>query len=99
MAGQLPILDLTVRTLIEGLAAHPEPPIYELTPEKARNSLLRAQSALVQKLDAYVRDWNVDSTAGPLRLRTIRPLNAEDQSPVILYFHGGGWVLGDARTH
>jgi acetyl esterase len=99
MAEELPILDPTVRRLVDQLAADLKPPIYELKPGDARNSLLRAQSAPVQKLDAYVRDWNVDSAAGPLRLRTIRPVRADDQIPAILYFHGGGWVLGDARTH
>jgi acetyl esterase len=34
-----------------------------------------------------------------LRLRTIRPHTAIDRSPVIMYFHGAGWVMGDSTTH
>ena len=36
-----------------------------------------------------------------LRLRTIRPKHANgiDRDPVIMYFHGAGWVMGDATTH
>jgi acetyl esterase len=40
----------------------------------------------------------VDAT-GALRLRTIRPNIVRESSPVILYFHGGGWVIGDETTH
>ena len=99
MTQQSTVLDRTVRELIEELAAHREPPIYELTPMEARNTLLRAQSGSVEKPDAQIKDWTVNSEAGALRLRTIRPIRAGDRSPVILYFHGGGWVLGDAITH
>jgi hypothetical protein len=48
MTPQSPVLDRTARKLIEEVAAHREPPIYKLTPEEARNTLLRAQSYPVQ---------------------------------------------------
>jgi acetyl esterase len=99
MAQESPVLDCTIRQLIEELASHREPPIYKLTPEEARNGLLRTQSCPVPKPEAQIKDWNVNSEAGALRLRTIRPIHVEDHSPVILYFHGGGWVVGDATTH
>lgn len=99
MTQESRVLDRTIQKLIEDLAVHREPPIYELTPEEARNTLLRAQSGPAQKPIAQIKDWNINSKAGPLRLRTIRPLHAGDRTPVILYFHGGGWVLGDATTH
>ena len=93
------MLDPTIREVIQGFAAHREPPIYELTPEEARNAFLRVQSGPVQKLDAQIEDRNVNSQAGALRLRFIRPVGAPDHTPAILYFHGGGWVLGDVMTH
>jgi acetyl esterase len=93
------VLDRTIQKLIEELAAHNMPPIYKLRPEEARQSLRRAQSGTVRKPDAHIRDWTVDSTAGPVRLRTIRPAHAADRTPVIVYFHGGGWVMGDVVTH
>jgi acetyl esterase/lipase len=99
MAQKSPILDCSIRKLIEELASHSEPPIYTMTPEEARNTLLRAQSGIVEKPDAQIKDWKVKSKAGTLRLRTIRPIRAAERSPVIIYFHGGGWVMGDATTH
>jgi acetyl esterase len=32
-------------------------------------------------------------------VRIIRPKNSERVLPVIMHFHGGGWVLGDVNTH
>jgi acetyl esterase len=32
-------------------------------------------------------------------VRIVRPPDAEGTLPVILYMHGGGWVLGNADTH
>ena len=41
----------------------------------------------------------MESSRGTLRLRTIRPDHAIDRGPVIMYFHGAGWVMGDSATH
>src|SRR5439155_18948573 len=39
--------------------------------------------------------------AGPIPLRGYRPLGTPDDAvlPVLVYFHGGGWVIGDLETH
>lgn len=94
-----PILDHANQNLIDKLAAEGAPPIYTLTPDEARSVLLQAQSSYVCKPDAQVKDWNVDSGMYSLRLRTIRPHSVTDHSPVIMYFHGAGWVMGDPTTH
>jgi acetyl esterase len=99
MTQELPVLDHTIRELIDELAAEKGTPVYKLSPDEARHTLLRAQSIPVQKPEAQITDSNIDSTAGPVRVRTIRPLRAIGRTPVIVYFHGGGWVLGDATTH
>jgi acetyl esterase len=99
MAQENPVLDRTIRKFLDELAANDGPPVYQLTPDEARSTLLRAQSGTAHKPDAQIKDWNVDSAMGALRLRTIRPNNVRESSPVILYFHGGGWVMGDATTH
>jgi acetyl esterase/lipase len=41
----------------------------------------------------------VPSAYGDARVRLIRPKGADGILPVILYMHGGGWVLGNAATH
>ena len=61
MDQKMPVLDRTIRDLLDELAANPGPPIYELTPEEARSSLLRAQSGSVRKPDAQGLDGGVGS--------------------------------------
>jgi acetyl esterase/lipase len=41
----------------------------------------------------------VPADVGDVRVRIVRPQDAVEALPVILYMHGGGWVLGNAATH
>src|SRR5689334_3157879 len=96
-AQEVPTLDKTNQSLIDQLTAFSPRPIYTMTLQEARNALLRIQSAF--RAETHVRDLSVDSHSGVLRLRIIRPRSAPDVAPVVMYFHGGGWVLGDCTTH
>jgi acetyl esterase len=93
------ILDRVNRAFLEGLAAKSEPPVYTLTPEEARKSLLRIQSHDIRKRRAEIKVWKVEADKWSLRILTIRPSGTADLCPVIMYFHGAGWVMGDATTH
>jgi acetyl esterase len=48
---------------------------------------------------AKVTDIQIQGAAGPLAARVYDPQVAHGQAPVILYFHGGGWVTGDLDTY
>ncbi|MFA1547101.1 alpha/beta hydrolase [Actinomadura chokoriensis] len=45
-----------------------------------------------------VQDLTVDGPAGPLPARLYRPA-WEGPAPALVYFHGGGWVLGDVDSY
>ncbi|WP_068188090.1 alpha/beta hydrolase [Mycobacterium sp. UM_CSW] len=80
-------------------AAARSPQVYELTPDAARAGLEEVQSAPVDKPDVD-SSWTpvvVRGTEVPLRI--VKPLGAVGLLPVVLYLHGGGWVLGSAATH
>ncbi|MEU8120680.1 alpha/beta hydrolase [Spirillospora sp. NPDC049024] len=47
---------------------------------------------------AAVRDLTVDGPAGPLPARLYRPA-WDGPAPALVYFHGGGWVLGDVESY
>lgn len=50
--------------------------------------------------DVTSEDRTIDGPAGPLRLRIHRPAGAGSEPlPVVLFFHGGGWVVGDLDTY
>ncbi|MBO3662169.1 alpha/beta hydrolase [Microbacterium stercoris] len=39
------------------------------------------------------------AAVGELQVRVVKPVDAASALPVVLYMHGGGWVLGNAGTH
>jgi acetyl esterase len=93
-----PALELHTQQFVDSLAA--ATPIYTLSPANARSVLVRAQSIPVGKPSAQIED--VVLPVGPTRsvpIRIVRPADAAEVLPVIMYFHGGGWILGDHDTH
>jgi acetyl esterase len=75
------------------------PSLYDLTPDEARKVLDDVQAAPIDKLLVDERWITVPADVGDVRVRIVRPVGAEGTLPVILYMHGGGWVLGNAGTH
>lgn len=75
------------------------PFLYELGPEGARKVLDDVQAAAVEKAPVYDRWIDVPAEVGDVRVRIVKPIGAPAFLPVILYVHGGGWVLGNAGTH
>jgi acetyl esterase/lipase len=81
--------------------AFSKPPfLYQLDYSQARKVLDDAQEAVpVEKLPIDEEWISVPSAFGDARVRIIRPHGVERSLPVIVYMHGGGWVLGNAATH
>lgn len=92
-------LDPPTQSFIDGLPDGP--PIYTLTPRNAREVLESVQrSTPVTLANALIDDrvLRVGPT-GRTDIRVVRPANVEGPLPVVLYIHGGGWVLGSKATH
>jgi acetyl esterase len=98
IATAQPTLELRTQQFIDSLAG--APPIYMLSPADARAVLVRAQSIPVGKPSAQIEDmaWPVGAT-GSVAIRIVRPAGAAEVLPAVMYFHGGGWILGDRDTH
>ncbi|WP_133646149.1 alpha/beta hydrolase [Paraburkholderia flava] len=95
-----PVLEPATQAFIDGLAAHGGPPIYTLSPADARNVLAGAQSQPVAKLPAHIEDRVLPiGPTGKVAIRIVKPEGASGTLPAVIYFHGGGWVLGDKNTH
>ncbi|WLS78597.1 alpha/beta hydrolase [Erwinia pyri] len=73
-------------------------PIEQLSPADARNVLIRAQKGAALP-PAEVSEKTINVMGKPLTLTIVKPLHAEGTLPVFMFFHGGGWVLGDYPTH
>jgi acetyl esterase/lipase len=91
------VLEEASRRFVEATATPPF--LYELTPAEARKVLDDVQAAPIDKLDVEDRWITVPAQVGDVRVRIVRPPDAPGVLPVILYMHGGGWVLGNADTH
>ena len=97
--GPAPALDPIARRFLDALAAAGGKPLNEMPVADARAVLASLQSAPVAKPDADVAERTIDANGRPLALRIVRPKGVAGPLPALLYLHGGGWVLGDARTH
>ncbi|WP_406425654.1 alpha/beta hydrolase [Streptomyces sp. NBC_01589] len=75
------------------------PLLYELGVEGARKLLDDVQSGPIEKLDVDEKWITVAAQAGDVRVRIVKPVGNTGALPVILYVHGGGWILGNAGTH
>jgi acetyl esterase len=75
------------------------PLIYELDYPDARKVLDDVQAGPVEKLPIDEEWITVPADVGDAPVRIIKPQSAGGVLPVILYMHGGGWVLGNAGTH
>lgn len=93
-----PVLEPTTQKFVDSLVGSPA--IYTLSPQAARGVLLQAQSGAIDLPRVSIVD-RVLSTGptGQTRVRVIRPENTHGTLPVIVYFHGAGWVMGDTKTH
>jgi acetyl esterase/lipase len=65
----------------------------------ARQLLDDVQAAPIDKLDVDEEWITVSAEVGDVRVRIVKPRGAEGLLPVVLFMHGGGWVLGNAGTH
>lgn len=91
------------RAFLENLQQNPGAPLYTLSPEQARAVLSGLQAnSTVRKLPAEIERRSVPG--GPnnidVSVTIVRPQGSSNEIlPVVIYLHGGGWVLGDFDTH
>ncbi|MFG2884588.1 alpha/beta hydrolase [Streptomyces sp. NPDC048297] len=81
-------------------AAAKNPPIYTLSYADARKALDDAQSGPVTLPPADVTHRVLPvGPSGKVTVRIVRPEGATEKLPAVMYVHGGGWVLGNEKTH
>ena len=92
-------LDPQARALIDQLEAVGAPPMSEQTPEEARAGFaLLAAIAGPPEEPVPTEDRRLPGPDGAVPVRIYRPVG-DSPVPVVVYFHGGGWVIGDIASH
>jgi len=86
--------------LLERAAKSPLPPFYEVPVHVARRIYRDTRAALSPRAPD-VAEARLLIAPGPVALRAYRPAGSrpEEALPALVYFHGGGWVIGDLDTH
>ncbi len=91
------------RALLDLIEANGVPPVHTLSPHEARRAY-RDRRAFTQPAAppvSEVRELRADGPHGAIPLRLVRPngAHASDRLPALVYYHGGGWTIGDLDTH
>jgi acetyl esterase/lipase len=92
--------DQVTSDFLHALNSGTGPAINALPPAKARQVLTDAQNGVkvdLSGIDISTKTIEHDGISVPLTI--VRPQGASGTLPVFMFFHGGGWILGDFPTH
>ena len=95
-------LDAILKGLLQQMAENPVPKLWEIPAVQGREMFRMMMSTMEPPAVPIGKIENITmpGPAGPLKLRIYTPVaEGADALPAIVYFHGGGWVIGDLDTH
>lgn len=98
-------MDPHLKAMLEALAAQTAgqemPPLDMIPPPMVRANYQMQRVATNQGApkDVATRDLQIDGAAGPIPARLYTPAGAPATTPGLVYFHGGGFVIGDLESH
>lgn len=96
-----PYIRPDMKAFLDGLKAMGGPTIAEMTLEEARASYvtLNGMADRPARDLAVIRDLACPGPAGDIPLRLYDTRETREPGPVIAFYHGGGFVIGDLNTH
>ncbi|MFN3944843.1 MAG: alpha/beta hydrolase [Allosphingosinicella sp.] len=97
----LPFVRPDVRAFLDYLNRLPGPRSHEVSPPEAREMMMKSRwvaDSPVGEL-AVIRDLACPGPAGDIRLRLYEAREERGPGPLLVFYHGGGFVLGDLDTH
>jgi acetyl esterase len=93
-------LEKQTKQFVDSLAAEGGEPIYKMSIPDARAVLEKLQSQVLNMPTAEVEQRNIrGGRLGEIPIRIVRPRDLSGKLPALMYFHGGGWILGSFQTH
>ncbi|GAB7532915.1 alpha/beta hydrolase [Pseudomonas sp. 3A(2025)] len=99
-AAGSPGVEQDTQAFLEALAAGGGKPLEQLSPKDARAVLTGAQASVKVDLSGIeVSQRTIKADGQDIKLQIVRPARVKGDLPVFMFFHGGGWVLGDFPTH
>jgi acetyl esterase len=96
-------IDPDTQAVLEMIRVAGRPAFETLTPDEARQAYSNSRKVLQPPPEdvADVADSSIPGPLGPIGIRLYRPIatSSSDVLPALVYFHGGGWLLGDLDSH
>jgi acetyl esterase len=95
-------LDPQAQAVLDAAYSNPDGTAFDTDdPEEARRRYAAGTAAFAPETPALeaVEEMTVPGPAGEIPARLYRPKGAPDPAPLLVFFHGGGWVFGDMDTH
>src|SRR2546428_269781 len=96
-------LDPQAKAVIDLIIKSGRPPYHQLSPKDARQMFRDTRPASTPPAPEIgaVKDLTADGPAGTIPVRLYRPKGVPTSTmlPALVFFHGGGWVIGDIETH
>ncbi|WP_161866428.1 alpha/beta hydrolase [Pseudomonas yangonensis] len=95
-----PVAEHRTQNFLNALNSGGGKPIEQMTPSEARAVLTGAQASVKVDLSGTeVSERTISTDGQTIKLTIVRPEKQSGDLPVFMFFHGGGWVLGDYPTH
>lgn len=99
-ASKDPQIESNTRAFLKVLNSGTGKPLEQLPPKDARLVLVGAQASVkVDLSNIIVTEKTIMQDGQTIKLNIVKPANTKGILPVFMFFHGGGWVLGDFPTH
>jgi acetyl esterase len=96
-------IDPDTQVVLDMIRLAGRPPFEKLTPDEARQAYSASRKLLQPPPEdvAESLDTTVPGPLGPIGVRLYRPIGtaASDVLPALVWYHGGGWLLGDLDSH
>ncbi len=89
-----------IQSILDFIASRGTPPLHELSPPEARINMLKARAVYAKGTVALprVEERRLPGPAGPVPVR-LYAASTGLALPILLYLHGGGWVIGSIESH
>lgn len=92
------------QALLQAMIDRAVPPMHTLSVQAARQTYLERKALTQPTPPAVARSMDLSpqsALAPPVRVRVIHPFEPASNTalPALVFFHGGGWVIGDLDTH
>ncbi|HVW99331.1 MAG TPA: alpha/beta hydrolase fold domain-containing protein, partial [Candidatus Babeliaceae bacterium] len=104
MSNKKIVLDNVTAKFVQELEKSKAPPIYTMELQDARSFFDHAQAIVhgqqfpVSQEDITIATDTVANTVNNIYVTLFRPQHTIEPLPIIVYFHGGGWILGNKES-